>query len=121
MLFTLRMTVLQTGRFLLSWVLSPAITLATIVVLALLRRSERAPMVPWRWYTVAFVIILSVAMCMVLPYWATGMLGQHRTVNVGWSVFLPLWVILVMAIEQQVLRPGRYRLPTSRDVRSSRR
>ncbi|HOZ39365.1 MAG TPA: DUF6056 family protein [Flavobacteriales bacterium] len=113
-LFTLWMTVLQTGRFLLSWVLSPAITLATIVVLALLRRSERAPMVPWRWYTVAFVIFLAVAMCMVLPYWATGMLGQHRTVNVGWSVFLPLWVILVMAIEQQVLRPGRYRLPTSR-------
>ncbi|MBK8340006.1 MAG: hypothetical protein IPK99_08425 [Flavobacteriales bacterium] len=32
---------------------------------------------------------------MALPYWTTGMLGQHRTVNVVWFYFLPAYAVLI--------------------------
>lgn len=33
---------------------------------------------------------------MALPYWATGLLGQHRTVNATWLFVLPFAVLLLL-------------------------
>ncbi|HRH38898.1 MAG TPA: hypothetical protein PK760_11160, partial [Flavobacteriales bacterium] len=54
-------------------------------------------------------------MAMALPYWATGLLGQHRTVNATLLVFLPLWFFFLLNVEARWSRMvERIRIPTKR-------
>jgi len=48
---------------------------------------------------------LLVFITMLLPYWSTGILGQHRTVNVALFVFLPAWFLALAILEEKVLGP----------------
>jgi hypothetical protein len=91
---------LQTGRFLGSWLLSPVALFAAILVLSNGRWVlERAPWVVYRPLPgarlLSAVIILLVFAAMALPYWTTGLLGQHRTVNAAWLFILPCIVLLI--------------------------
>jgi hypothetical protein len=119
LLHTAGWTVLQTGRFVVTWSLSPGLLLATVLGVVWLRgqKPEHIPLVPFRWYFVAAAMLGVVVVCVALPYWATGMLGQHRTVNVAWSLYLPLWCIFIVALEQQVLQPQGVVVPYSGPVR----
>ncbi len=112
-------TVLQTVRFVVTWSLSPGLVLATMLGLIWLRGQdpEHIPLVPFRWYFVAAAMLGVVVVCVALPYWATGLLGQHRTVNVAWSLYLPLWCILIVALDQQLLQPKGIVVPCSGPVR----
>ena len=47
-----------------------------------------------RWEALAIVVFI-VFICVFPPYWATGMLGQHRTLNVAYAFFLPMWFVLL--------------------------
>ncbi|MBK9177113.1 MAG: hypothetical protein IPM46_12435 [Flavobacteriales bacterium] len=93
----------QTGRFLATWLLSPVLLLSSVLFLA-----------GWDWIKLhaswsgdarlpsplpfAIAIVTLIFIAMALPYWATGLLGQHRTVNATLFLFLPLWFILLASV-----------------------
>lgn len=113
---TLGWGALQTARFLATWILSPALLISSILFLSISGwLHERSPLLkrafglrPW---VVVIVLVVPVFAAMALPYWGTGLLGQHRTVNATLLLFLPLWFVLLTAVDQHWLRPsGRARV-----------
>lgn len=112
-------SMLQTGRFGSAWVFSPIMLVATLLVMPAIRdlasRSRDLASllaIPVRhWSLITFGMLFLV---MALPYWTTGLLGQHRTVNVALFFFIPLWLLTVGAFDAQVLLRRGWRLPLSR-------
>lgn len=104
LLHTLGWGALQTGRFLLTWITSPALLITSVLYLTLRERIlEHASLLsiavrvrPWRF---ALFIVAVVFVAMALPYWSTGLLGQHRTVNATLLFFLPCWFFLLTVIQ----------------------
>lgn len=102
---------LQTARFALTWILSPALLIASVLFLAnagaWLRTapwlSERLP----RAWPLATGLAAMLFVLMALPYWATGLLGQHRTANAALLALLPGWFLLLASIRAEVLRRSR--------------
>lgn len=104
---------LQTGRFLLVWIASPTLLIASLLYLMIGRWiMERSTLLqllagihPWRWalFTVAMVFL-----SMALPYWNTGLLGQHRTVNATLLLFLPCWFIFLTIVRERWLRSASW-------------
>ncbi len=92
---------LQTARFIATWVTEPALLMASVLWVTLDRRLSLT--LRWNlpvWWVLAVLVGL-VWLLMALPYWATGILGQHRTVNVACFVFLPGWLLfLSMALRR---------------------
>lgn len=117
---TLAWSTAQTGRFLLRWVLDPAVVLgALLMVHALRQRSDLLPRPlwgPWRWTAVLVAVVF---IPIALPYWSTGLLGQHRTVNLGCLLFLPVWAATIIAWDRAVFRPRGW-LPPLRGVAGRR-
>lgn len=103
---------LQTARFLTTWILSPALLLVSVLYLLSARwLRDRVPLIaqgfglgPW---SAIALIVVPVFIAMVLPYWATGLLGQHRTVNATLLLMLPLWFIALTSIDRHWLRGRR--------------
>ncbi|MBK8226660.1 MAG: hypothetical protein IPK70_05740 [Flavobacteriales bacterium] len=99
---------LQTARFALVWLLSPVLLLVSTLFLANLRTwmraspvlSERLP----RPLPIAIVLGVAFFACMALPFWASGLLGQHRTVNAALLVLLPGWLLLLASLRVEVLK-----------------
>ena len=98
--YSLGMSALQTGRFLLEWITCPSLFLLTMVWWMNHRRlSQRFPLIedgfglsPW----ISIPALIGVIILCVFPaYWSTGLLGQHRTVNVACFFFIPLWFVNV--------------------------
>lgn len=109
---TLLWGALQSGRFLVTWLASPSLLLASALFLAGLQAWQRAAgglsaRLPRPW-------IIVVALCgvlyvsMALPYWATGMLGQHRTVNAILLALLPGWFVLLASLREWLLAKRRW-------------
>lgn len=107
---------IQTVRFFFLWIASPALLLASVLYIPVSRwLAERVPLFqngfglkPWMALS---ILILPVFVAMVMPYWATGLLGQHRTVNATLFVFLPAWFMAITVWSQHLLRRARFRLP----------
>ncbi len=100
-------SLLQTGRFTLSWLLSPALLLLSWLFLGYWSgRRKVAPVAsdlglsPLQALVLPFLLVF---ITMVPPYWSSGMLGQHRTVNVALFVFLPSWFLALAVWQEQVL------------------
>ncbi len=86
---------LQTARFIATWVTEPALLMASVLWVTMDRRlglTERWKLPVW-WVLAALLGVLW--LLMALPYWATGILGQHRTVNVACALFLPGWLLFL--------------------------
>jgi len=87
-------TALQTLRFGAAWIVSGPLILATALFVPVAGRwgSDRNGSRRGR-----RLAALAIGMLMVIPlatfpaYWETGTLGQHRTVDVAYFVFLVLW------------------------------
>jgi hypothetical protein len=112
---TIAFSTLQTVRFTGWWLLSPVFLLASLMVLRWGRSCAGASLLNDRLhrYDRWSVLILPfglVLLTMVLPYWSTGMLGQHRTVNVALFVFLPLAWLALLVWDAQVFRPKGWAL-----------
>lgn len=93
----------QTARFLATWLLSPVLLLSSVLFLAgwdriKLHTSWTAEARLPRPFPLAIAIAAFVFIAMALPYWATGLLGQHRTVNATLFLFLPLWFMLLASV-----------------------
>lgn len=107
--YSLGMTVLQIVRFGVKWVFSPVTLLGTVGWVYLLKHWKGK----YSWITSKsqFGVIHSVV-CLVLvifigvfpPYWATGILGQHRTVNLSLFLFIPLWLYFVVNLYERYLK-----------------
>jgi hypothetical protein len=91
---SLAMTSLQTARFLGDWVSSGPLLIASALWLThagrfarlVDRLQTRVPLL-----ICLAGIVLVVPMCAFPAYWATGILGQHRTVNTAYFAFLVFW------------------------------
>ncbi len=97
---------LQTGRFLFTWVLSPSLLLVSLLFLSLVRYIPlRASFIAQlRSVPVLGPISITVGLVflsMALPYWSTGLLGQHRTVNATLLLFLPCWFLLLLMLHER--------------------
>lgn len=93
-------SILQTARFGLEWIWVLAIPSLLYIPLS---RSWAERYAPFRnafgftplGSTVALAGVIF--LCVFPAYWNTGILGQHRTVNVAYAFFLPLWFINLTA------------------------
>lgn len=115
---SLGMSALQAVRFIGGWVLSPALLTFSLLYLpvhgSLMDRLPgfgsllRTP----RWFAAAIPFLLVMA-CTFPAYWSTGLLGQHRTINVACLFFVPLWFFnLSLWLERPALRHlAHLRLP----------
>lgn len=122
-LHTIAYSVAQSIRFGGQWMLSPAFLLASVLVMEWgrglrpdVRFREFLLRVP-RWPILALPL-LALFVGMALPYWGTGILGQHRTVNAALFAFLPLAWIALLVWDAQVFQPRGWRLfPDDRRLR----
>jgi len=104
---SLGMSALQTLRFIGSWMVSPALLAMSALYIPMHRHLiGRMPFLDRisPWITAALPVLLVMA-CSFPAYWSTGILGQHRTENVGCIFFIPLWFINVaLWLERRPLR-----------------
>jgi hypothetical protein len=106
---TLAYGVAQTARFAGLWLLSPVFLFASVLVLQWGRGLPQDDGFrkflhhTSRWITLALPV-LAVFLAMALPYWGTGILGQHRTVNSALFMFLPLTWLALLVWDAQVFR-----------------
>ncbi|MCB0400791.1 MAG: hypothetical protein KDD41_01790 [Flavobacteriales bacterium] len=91
---------MQAGRFVIYWVTNPTFILMSILYAvnhnSLAQHSGliRNSFYLHRWFSLSLLFFI-VFLAAFPPYWATGILGQHRTMNVAWFFFLWLWFINV--------------------------
>ena len=87
------------------WMLNVPFVLLSAVVIAnagKLKSSMKAD------YRLLLLAILLVVLCgSFLPYFATGMLGQHRTINYVFFFFILLWVLFLLAVSARFNLPGK--------------
>ncbi len=107
---SLGMSALQAVRFIGTWVLSPALLAFSVLYIPVHRYLlEHVPAMKnvrrlSRW--IIALLPFSLVMASTFPaYWGTGLLGQHRTVNVACLFFIPLWFLnLSIWLERRPLR-----------------
>lgn len=96
LLYSLFYSSLQTIRFMAQWMLNVPFVLLSAVVIAnagKLKSSMKAD------YRLLLLAMLLVVFCgSFLPYFATGMLGQHRTINYVFFFFIPLWLLFLLSL-----------------------
>ncbi len=108
---SLHMSVLQTLRFAATWILSAPMLIASVAFV--LGRNTILPALEpitsrLRPSATIAALTLLIFLCVFPAYWGTGILGQHRTLNVACFFFLPLW-FLNLAV---CLRAWEPRLPS---------
>jgi hypothetical protein len=92
------MSALQTLRFAVDWASSGSLLLATALVAPVAaklwgRHAEDPRGITQGLWLAAAGLLLVVPISVFPAYWETGILGQHRTVNVAHFVFLMVWFI----------------------------
>jgi hypothetical protein len=89
---------LQSARFIGIWTLNyPFLALSLIIV----AHAERFPFSKKIAYQVPVILLLlTIFIASFLPYFATGILGQHRTLNYVLPYFLILWPIFLLSSSQ---------------------
>ncbi|MFT3885194.1 MAG: DUF6056 family protein [Flavobacteriales bacterium] len=109
---SLGMTVLQTARFLGTWLLAPTLLAASVLYVQLhLHLRERVPLFARSFgigpLAALMLIAGVVALCVFPAYWAMGMLAQHRTLNVAYWIILPLWCMALSSFLEHPRLRGR--------------
>ncbi|MEO8068588.1 MAG: DUF6056 family protein [Flavobacteriales bacterium] len=115
-LHSLWMSALQSVRFGLTWMSNPVLLLLSFLYIPAVRSfAQRSPLFakafhlkPWM-STLALPAIIF--LCAFPAYWGTGILGQHRTVNVAYFFFLPLWFINLTVWDVHVFQRKWVRWP----------
>lgn len=107
---TLGYSVAQTGRFgglaLISFpVLMLTISMSNIRREAIARGIIKPFASPLNKWSVLAIPFLWLFVAMVVTYWPTGLLGQHRTVNMGLFYFVMAWFFAVVIWDQLMFQP----------------
>lgn len=100
----------QTGRFTARWLSAVPMLLLTIAFIVFRRKllalgsiaSFGDEVNKWLVLALPFTIVF---VAMVVTYWPTGLLGQHRTLNAALFYFLPAWFFAVSVWDDRLLRP----------------
>lgn len=108
-------TLVQTVRFFFAWVSSAPLLVGSLLVFPVIRRLvegggpvARAVVLP---RAEAGLLLGAVFVACTFPnYWVTGVLGQHRTMNMAYFFFIPVW-LLNLASWAPHLPAARTRLP----------
>jgi hypothetical protein len=99
---TALMASVQVLRFVVEWMATPALAVCSVIWYTVSERfmampvTRVAPVIP------LVVGLLLTGALMALPYWTTGMLGQHRTVNVACLFFLPCWALFLITLRRRL-------------------
>jgi len=97
-LYSLSYSFLQVGRFTVLWVASvPLIAASSLYYFLNKKMVKECELFKYsfylnRWASI-FILFAIVFICVFPAYWATGILGQHRTLNVAYFFFLIMWFI----------------------------
>jgi hypothetical protein len=89
---------LQSVRFIGIWTLNYPFLALSLITLAHAERFSFAKKISYQ-VPLTF-LLLSTFIASFLPYFATGTLGQHRTLNYVLPFFLVLWVIFLLSLSQ---------------------
>jgi len=97
---SLGMTALQMVRFFSTWVFYAPLMIASLLFIgfgdrlyehsALFRKLAAI-----KWWQVFLLLWIILFVCVFPTYWYTGILGQHRTLNVACYAFIPTWFLFV--------------------------
>ncbi|QQR87935.1 MAG: hypothetical protein IPJ76_06845 [Flavobacteriales bacterium] len=99
------MSLLQTLRFGATWLFDPALLFCSIIYFPLQRQWRREHpdrVLPSPWFT-TMALGAVIFLCAFPAYWGTGILGQHRTMNVAYCFFLLLWFANITAWDRALL------------------
>lgn len=96
LLFSLGMSLAQEIRFLVKWVSNPAFALSTILFIPIAYKLSNSNYLSKNRLNLhpltSLVLLLTLVFAgFFTPYWAMGLLGQHRTVNTVFFFFLLGW------------------------------
>ena len=88
----------QTIRFSTNWISSAPVLLLSILYIPFhFKLAKTAPLFQNSFYLkphISLLLLLStIYIASFAPYWSTGILGQHRTMNTAWFFFLILWFV----------------------------
>ena len=97
------MTALQTVRFFFAWISFAPLWIASILYCTIITKlNTHVPLLnklgqikPWIAFSALWVILF---LCIFPPYWSTGILGQHRTLNTACFYFIPFWFLFVHTV-----------------------
>jgi hypothetical protein len=97
------MTIIQMIRFFFSWVSYAPLLIASIlfapISYKLGKNSEyAAKLVSYKPIVYFAVLWITLFLCIFPPYWSTGILGQHRTLNTACFFFIPAWFLFLHSI-----------------------
>lgn len=105
LLHSLLYAALQTIRFLAEWMLNVPFILLSAVVIANASKLKTNVQADYRLLLVA---LLSIVFCgSFLPYFATGVLGQHRTINYVFFFFILLWPLFLLSVSERFNLPDK--------------
>jgi hypothetical protein len=107
------MTFLQILRFSMKWLFSLTNLLLVLAILAfepfryvIEEHSHSRKLLFW----IGVIFILLLASSIFPAYWSTGIMGQHRTVNLSYEVFLFAEMLIISFIAQKLKRLGEFRI-----------
>ncbi|HSH65173.1 MAG TPA: DUF6056 family protein [Bacteroidia bacterium] len=90
-------SIAQTIRFFLEWTSSLPLLISSTCYYFINKKLATVPLFSSSFYLNPFYSVLLLFFVIFIavfpPYWTTGILGQHRTVNVGYFLFLIVWFI----------------------------
>jgi len=94
---------LQTARFIGIWALNIPFILLSILVIAFADRIK----IKTDYRVIFSFLLFAVFAGSFLPYFATGVLGQHRTINFIFFFFILLWLLFLLSISKKFLLPEK--------------
>ncbi len=92
---------LQTGRFMATWMLSVPFILLSLLVLSNAGNMRFTFLDKVDYRLIFGFMLFTVFAGSFLPYFATGVLGQHRTINFVFFLFLLQWPLFLIVISQR--------------------
>ncbi len=96
--YSLGFSLAQTGRFFVMFVLSPPLWIMSFAWVFIHRKLViKVPLFQKKFYLHRYISLLllplTIFICVFPAYWATGILGQHRTLNVAYWFFIFIWFL----------------------------
>lgn len=92
----------QTLRFLTNWIFNLPFILLSLAFAANADKVKlKLPIFDFRVLAIAlFFVVFSGSF---IPYFATGILGQHRTINYVFFYFILIWILLLVSVSQKYM------------------
>jgi hypothetical protein len=102
-LYSLWFSLLQTARFTSHWIFNVPFLLMSAIVVAHADKIKNKIANGFDYRLLIAALFFVVFIGSFLPYFATGMLGQHRTINFVFFFFILLWVLFLLSVSNKFL------------------